>query len=414
LKRLLPRLLSIGADTADDPDLRLRKVLGLSAMLMVAPAAFVWGLVYWFAGEPISALIPWSYVAISAIRLPIFAVTQRYDWFAAFNFALFLVLPFLLMWSLGGFVSGSAVAMWAWLSPLAARTLGHRRGSAVLFAAFGIGLVISALIQPELDVENNLSDAAIAAFFVLNVFVVAGITLALVDASSGGREGSLESMRHIVRRYFSPDVAEAILSDPGRQKLGGELADVTILFADLGGYTTFSERRSPHEVVDLLNTLFAVALPAIADEGGTPMQLPGDAVMAIFGAPRPASDHAIRAARAALAIQQRSARLAADHPDWPRFRIGLNSGEALVGNIGSDELRNFTAIGDTVNMAQRFQTLAEPGQVVTGPYTADRLGDDVAIERLEEVHVKGKAEPVRPCVIGAKQARRKRDIGGRG
>jgi len=399
MRRFLPRLLSIGIDPADDADLRLRKVITLAAMLMVAPAAFLWGLVYWYFGETTSALIPWAYVAITLVRLPIYAVTRRYEWFAAVNYTVFLILPFLLMWSLGGFVSGSVVALWAWLSPLAARTLGHRRASLALFIAFAVGVVISAIIQPRLDTQNGLSDALILAFFVLNVVVVGAISLVLVDASSGGREGSLASMRGIVRRYFSPDVADAILADPDRQELGGEIADVTILFADLGGYTTFSERRSPHEVVELLNTLFATALPAIHDEGGTPVQLPGDAVMAIFGAPRHAPDHPQRAARAALAIGERSAVLAAKHPDWPRFRIGINSGEALVGNIGSDEFRNFTAIGDTVNMAQRFQTLAEPGQVVTGPRTAARLGDAATIEWLDEVRVKGKSEPVRPGVL---------------
>jgi class 3 adenylate cyclase len=303
------------------------------------------------------------------------------------------------MWSLGGFVAGSVVALWAWLSPLAARILGHRRAAALLFVAFAVGFVVSALIQPRLDGENGLSDPVIAALFILNVVVVGAITLVLVDVSSGGREGSLATMRGVVRRYFSPDVAAAILADPDRQELGGQVADVTILFADLGGYTAFSERRSPHEVVDLLNTLFAVALPAIQAEGGTPVQLPGDAVMAIFGAPRPASDHPLRAARAALAIQSGSVALASEHPSWPRFRIGINSGEALVGNIGSDEFRNFTAIGDTVNTAQRLLTLAEPGQVVTGSGTAAMLGDAATFDWLDAVHVKGKADPVRPCVL---------------
>jgi class 3 adenylate cyclase len=399
MRELLPRLLSIGADPADDADLRLRKVLTLTAMLMVTPAAFLWGAVYWFFGETTAALVPWSYVVIALVRLPVFAVTRRYEWFAAVNYTVFLVLPFLLMWALGGFVAGSMVALWAWLSPLAARTLGHRRASTALFIAFSVGIVISALIQPRLDTENDLSDAVIVAFFVLNVVAVGAISLVLVDASSGGREGSLASMRGIVKRYFSPDVADAILTDPDRQELGGEIADVTILFADLGGYTTFSDQRSPHEVVELLNTLFATALPAISEEGGTPVQLPGDAAMAIFGAPRRTADHPQRAARAALAIQERSSRLAVEQPTWPRFRIGINAGEALVGNIGSDEFRNFTAIGDTVNMAQRFQTLAEPGQVVTGPRTAARLGDVVSIEWLEEVHVKGKPDPVRPAVL---------------
>ena len=300
MKRLLPRLLSIGAHPADDDDLRLRKVLVLAAVVMVGFAAIFWGAVYWVFGETVSALVPWTYVVIAAVTTPVFAITCAYRWFASTHFVVFLVLPFLLMWSLGGFVPGSVVALWAWLSPLAARSLGHRRAALLLFVAFAAGIGISALLQPGLGVQNSLSDTIVAVLFVLNVVVVAAITLILVDASSGGREGSLAALRSTLRHYFSPDVADAVLADPGRQALGGEIAEVTILFADLGGYTAFSEQRSPHQVVELLNALFGMALPVIQAHGGTPVQLPGDAVMAIFGAPRQTPGHARSAAHAAL------------------------------------------------------------------------------------------------------------------
>jgi class 3 adenylate cyclase len=100
-----------------------------------------------------------------------------------------------------------------------------------------------------------------------------------------------------------------------------------------------------------------------------------------------------------LAIQARGRELAEQHPAWPRFRIGLNSGEALVGNIGSDEFRSFTAIGDTTNMAQRFQTLAQPGQIVVGPMTAELLGGQAEMASLGDVTVKGKIDPVAPWTL---------------
>jgi class 3 adenylate cyclase len=399
MRRLLPRLLAIGADPADGPELRLRKALVLTAVLLVSPAAVVWGAIYWVVGAPVSALVPWTFTVIAGITVPVFARTRRYDTFAAVHSVTFLVLPMLLMWSLGGFIGGSIVAIWAWLSPLVAHILGHRRASIALFVAFSVGIVLSPPMSARLDAGAQLGDTAIVAFFVLNIVVVGAISWVLVDASAGGRESSLTAMRALVSRYFSADVAETIVADPAAQSLGGELADVTILFADLGGYTSFSSERSPHEVVEVLNGAFAVALPAITAEGGTPVQLPGDAVMAIFGAPRHVPDHPQRAARAALAIQAHMATLARQHPEWPGFRIGINAGDALVGNIGSDELRNFTAIGDTVNMAQRFGSLARPGQVVTGVSTAERLGDAVSMEWLDEVSVKGKAGPIRPILL---------------
>jgi class 3 adenylate cyclase len=399
MRTLLTRLLAIGADPLDDEDVRLRKVLVLVAALMVLPAAIGWGAVYWWFGETLAALSPWAYVLIGLVSIAVLGRTRRYVPFATVQFTVFLVVPFTLMWSLGGFVGGSAVALWAWLSPLGARIVGHRLGALLLLAAFGVGFLLTAILQPGLAADNALPDGVVVTLFVLNVLAVAAITLVLIDAASGGREGTLASMRGLVYRYLSSDVADAILAHPDRQELGGDTAEVTILFADLGGYTTYAGDRSPHEVVELLNGSFAAAVPAILAEGGTPVQLPGDAVMAIFGAPRRSPDHARQAAKAALDIQRRGQALGAQHPDWPRFRIGLNSGEALVGNIGSAEFRNFTAIGDTVNMAQRFQTLAEPGQVVAGPATATRLGDGATIEWLGETLVKGKAVPVIPGVL---------------
>jgi class 3 adenylate cyclase len=398
MRRLLPALLRMGADPRDDEDERLRKVLVLAAALMVVPAGALWGALYWVYGEPLAAAVPWSYTVFSALSIGSFAVTRAYRWFAISQFVPYLILPFVLMWVLGGFVSGSAVALWAWLAPLAARIVGHRGAALLLLVAFAVGIVVSAA-RPMTAAQDHLPDGVVAALFVLNVVGVAVISFTLVDASAGGREGSLASMRGIVRRYFSPDVVDTILADPSRQELGGEIAEVTILFADLGGYTTFSGSRAPREVLGLLNAMFATAVPPILAEGGTPLQMPGDAVMAIFGAPRPQPDHARSAARAALAIRSAGQALARDHPDWPRFRIGLNSGEALVGNIGSEAFRNFTAIGDATNMAQRFQTMAEPGQIVIGPRTAELLGKEADLASLGQRLVKGRAEAVEPSTL---------------
>ncbi len=174
---------------------------------------------------------------------------------------------------------------------------------------------------------------------------------------------------------------------------------MTVLFADLGGFSTYAESRSPAEVVELLNRYFAMTLPAILDEGGTPIQLPGDAIMAVFGAPIPHADHALRACRAARRMTAAVDAATADAAHAPRFRIGINTGPALVGNIGSEEFRNFTAIGDTTNVAQRLQAAAEPGQVVIGPATAAALGAEAAVTPLPPVLVKGREQPVQSYLL---------------
>jgi class 3 adenylate cyclase len=198
----------------------------------------------------------------------------------------------------------------------------------------------------------------------------------------------------LFRSYMSPAVATSLIADPDQAGLGGEIAEVTVLMADLRGFTSFSEQHEPDEVVAMLNTFYGVVVPVILQCGGTVVQFVGDAVMALFGAPSRQPDHAVRAARAGLGLQEAVAAVTAGRSDWPRFGVGINTGPALVGNIGADQVRNFTAIGDTTNLAARLQGLAEPGQVVVGQRTAEELGRRAVLVARDPVLVKGKREPV--------------------
>ena len=204
----------------------------------------------------------------------------------------------------------------------------------------------------------------------------------------------------LFRQYMSPDVATALLADPTQAALGGDVAEVTVLFADLRGFTPFSERTSPERVVAMLNQYFGRAVPVLLANGGTVVQFVGDAVMALFNAPARQPDHALRAARAALGLQAAIEAVAEREPDWPRFRVGVNTGPALIGNIGSDELRNFTAIGDTVNLGARLeQEVAEAGQVVLGDATHAAIKHLAIARPLDPIEVKGKRDPVACWVL---------------
>jgi class 3 adenylate cyclase len=211
-------------------------------------------------------------------------------------------------------------------------------------------------------------------------------------------QGQLVSALHarvdgLLRQYLSPDVASTLIEHPERAALGGQEREVTVLFADLRGYTAFSEHRSPGDVVEMLNAAFGAAVPIILGEGGTVVQFMGDAMMAIFNAPQPQTDHALRAARAALSMQQAVAKVAAGDPR-PRFRVGLTSGPALVGNIGAAEIRNFSAIGDTTNLAARLQTYAPEGSVVIGAGTYDLIREHAVVRPLGAPDLKGKSQRV--------------------
>ena len=144
----------------------------------------------------------------------------------------------------------------------------------------------------------------------------------------------------------------------------------------------------------MLNQYFGRAVPVLLANGGTVVQFVGDAVMALFNAPARQPDHAVRAARAALGMQAAIEAVAERETDWPRFRVGVNTGPALIGNIGSDEFRNFTAIGDTVNLAARLeQEVAEAGQVVIGPTTQAAIKHVAIVRPLDPIEVRASATP---------------------
>ena len=176
--------------------------------------------------------------------------------------------------------------------------------------------------------------------------------------------------------------------------------EVSVLFADLAGFTFWSEGRDPREVTEMLNAFFKVAVPPIVHHhDGQVDRLIGDAVMATWNTRADQPDHARLAAHAALALLEETRRLAAAHPDWPRFRVGLNSGPAAVGVLGSERERSYTVIGDTVNVAARLQGLAPVGKVAIGAGTLRALGEAASVRPLGQVEVKGKQQPVDAFVL---------------
>ena len=170
--------------------------------------------------------------------------------------------------------------------------------------------------------------------------------------------------------------------------------EVSVMFADLEGFTSFSEGRDPREVSEMLNSYLRVAIPPIVRQhGGEVDRLIGDAIMATWGTRGDQPDHARRAVDAALAVQRETGRIAAEHPGWPRFRAAVNSGEALVGVLGAESGRSYTVIGDTVNLAARLESQAPAGRVVIGAATLRAL-PGVRVEALESIRVKGRRETV--------------------
>jgi adenylate cyclase len=171
--------------------------------------------------------------------------------------------------------------------------------------------------------------------------------------------------------------------------------EVSVVLADLAGYTEFTETRAPDEVAAMLNAYYERIIPAMERAGGEVHQIVGDELMVIFGKDAAVSDHAFRAARAALALQRVAERTAAEHDAWPRFRVGVSSGEVLAGVVGATRgHRKHGVVGDVVNLAARLQAAAPVGGVLIGEETFRELGTQAIVEPMPPMRVKGKREPV--------------------
>ncbi len=186
--------------------------------------------------------------------------------------------------------------------------------------------------------------------------------------------------------------------DPELAQLGGHERDVTVLFADLSGFTTFAEGRSATEVIEMLNAYWGSVVPVVVDrEGGLIERFAGDAILAVFNALGDQPDHAARAVRAAIAIRDRSAQVR-ESDDWPRFRVGVNTGIVVIGNVGAGAQRSFSAIGDTTNVAARLQTLSTPGHITIGSRTLDEANAEpdviIDVRPMGSAELKGKSEPI--------------------
>ncbi|CAG0944406.1 partial Adenylate cyclase 2, partial [Anaerolineae bacterium] len=227
-----------------------------------------------------------------------------------------------------------------------------------------------------------------------------GVTIVVDDVTEQRR---LEATRDMFRRYVAPAVVDRLPSNPDQLELGGHRQEITILFADIRGFTKFSEALPPEELVGILNQYLAIAADAILAQEGMLDKFMGDAVMGIFNAPLPQDDHPLRATRAALAMR---AAVACLHERLPKemrlqYGIGIHTGDAVIGNIGTQQQMNFTAIGDAVNVAKRLQENAAGGHILLSQATYAYIRKQVRAKRLAALRVKGRGAAVQAWELGA-------------
>jgi len=204
-----------------------------------------------------------------------------------------------------------------------------------------------------------------------------------------------QEVAELFGRYVSPEISQELMQrcDQGELQLGGELPEVTVLFADIRGFTTLSETMTPSQLVGLLNRLFEVIISSIWENGGIVNKFLGDAVMAFWNAPGQQPDHAFMACRAAISAQADLEVLAQSGPA-ARFGFGINTGSALAGNVGTAGRLEYTVIGEPVNTAARLSQAAGGDEIWIGEGTHRLVQGRIEAEELPPQYLKGMAGPV--------------------
>ncbi len=221
-----------------------------------------------------------------------------------------------------------------------------------------------------------------------------GVTIVVDDVTETKR---LRAVHDMFRRYVSPAVVDRLPSNPIDLRLGGRRQKVSILFADIRGFTAFGENLSPEDLVDTLNEYLSIAGSSILMYEGTLDKFVGDAIMGIFNAPLEQPDHVLRTVRAAAAMQRAIAEYHKSIGLEKRlaFGVGIHTGEAIVGNVGLADRMDYTVIGDTVNLAKRLQENAPGGKVLLSETVYETVKTSIKATLYKEMRVKGRQQPVR-------------------
>ena len=392
--KILALCFRIGADPTDSDEARLNKAVMVNASFMFIAAGLLWGTAYILLGEPLAGAIPFSYGIFSLLSVIFFALTRRYEFFRFSQLLLILLLPFLLMVALGGFINSSAVIIWSFISPLGALLFSEPRSAPRWLLAYLGVLIVSGFLQPYLRVANNLPGILLIPFFILNIGAVSAIAFALLYFFVGQKNLALELLQ--LERAKSEKLLLNVLPRQVAVRLkGGEkiIADhydcATILFADMAGFTPLTEELEPTEMVRLLNSVYSHFDSLVEECGAEKIRTIGDNYMVAAGVPSPSLNHAHILARLSLEILTYLATLPPLGQKRLSFRIGMNSGPVIAGVIGHKKFQ-YDVWGDTVNIASRMESQGEPGKIQITQATYQLIKDEFICEPKGQVVIKGK------------------------
>lgn len=423
LPSCVERFAHLGVSADDDEDVRLDKAMFTLIAGLIALMAFAWVGIYLAIGLPGSAAIPFGYQLAVVATLAWFSRTKRFHAVRRFQLVLMLILPFALQWSLGGFANGSAVGGWAAITPVLAYLFGVRSGA--WLGGFVVLLAGSAALETTIALHAPHIDTGIqSAMWVMNLAGPSVATFLALAYFTGERDRSRAALaeQHCLLEA-EKDRSEQLLLNMLPAAIAQQLRDghttiaesqdeVTILFADLVGFTPLAESMGPGALVELLNHVFS-ALDDLTDAAGLEkIKTVGDAYMVAGGLPTPRSDHLSEVLSMALRMNAVVASVGERYGQGLQLRIGIDSGPVVAGVIGRRKF-SYDLWGDTVNSASRMESHGVPGRIHVTERVAHAARHEYQFECRGPIPVKGKGEMSTYFLLGP-SPQRADALGGRG
>jgi adenylate cyclase len=399
----ISRLAAAAIDVNDDEVTRLRKTMLLLASGLMNIAAILWLAIYWWMGLKLPTTIPFGFQVLSALVIYIFLRTQNFGFFRFVQLALFLFFPFVVQWSIGSFVSSSGIALLALLAPIGAMVCYGPKESIPWFLAFVVFTVVSGFFDFYLASGDDygIPLKTVAVFFVLNFTILATMMWLLLRYFVTQRDNFQEelSRQHalieierkksdqLLNSVLPKHVADRLKSNPGT--IADGFADVSVMFADIVGFTRLAEELTPKQVVSFLDAVFSRFDDLTDKYGLDKIKTIGDAYMVAGGLVGDHTDYVDRTANMALDMIEISRSDPGLRSYGLQLHVGIATGPIIAGVIGSKRFA-YDLWGDTVNVAFRLTGEAPNGTIVVDKTTYRRIGQRYEFQDEREVTVKGK------------------------
>ncbi|MHA2053915.1 MAG: adenylate/guanylate cyclase domain-containing protein [Candidatus Hodarchaeales archaeon] len=395
INHYLINVFKTGIQDTDSDEVKLQKTLLLVISVGTSVPGFIWGWIYLVFGEPIASLIPLTYSVIGFIIFLLYRQNPENYRFYFFSIRLMiLIVPFILFLALGGFILSSVAIVWSIMAPLTTLLTDQRKQAWKWFAVFVLFILIG-VIFPPVRSDNSLPGVLIRIFFFLNIFGMSVTTFAMILFTVNERAKFMELLE------LEKDRSEKLLLNvlpaeviPHLQKSKEayveEFDSVSVLFADIVGFTGLTEKYGARKMLDLLNEIYSYFDSLLSNHKAEKIRTIGDNYMVAVGAPVREKDHAF--------LMVSMAQKMLDYLDKPEtkkrginFRIGINSGPVVAGVIGRHKF-HFDIWGDMVNVASRFESHGLPGRIQIGKETHRLLNNRIQTKSRGAIEIKGKSK----------------------